>query len=156
MTVGGRQRLTTFAEHRESGQLVALTELFWDPKRATLLFQHATAVRPEHRRTRWVAGSRRPISTPPWPPIRRRALSAPEHGRQHGHAEDQPGNGFQGAHDPHRLATGAPPPCALIWRKRRVMRHDASALDPYPRLWQTFATDSLCRVFYRLQRDCCS
>ena len=57
MTVGGRQRLTTFAEHRESGQLVALTELFWDPKRATLLFQHATAVRPEHRRHslgRWI------------------------------------------------------------------------------------------------------
>lgn len=57
MMASGRQRLTTFAEHRSSGELVALSELFWEPQRATLLFQHATAVRPEHRRHslgRWI------------------------------------------------------------------------------------------------------
>ena len=57
MIISGRQRLTTFAEHRASGQLVALTELLWDSRRATLMIQHATAVRPQHRRHslgRWI------------------------------------------------------------------------------------------------------
>ncbi|MFD2935107.1 GNAT family N-acetyltransferase [Spirosoma flavum] len=50
MIKSGKQRLTTFVEHRSSGQLVGLSELYWDPKRASLLFQQATAVHPEHRR----------------------------------------------------------------------------------------------------------
>ncbi|WP_161883286.1 GNAT family N-acetyltransferase [Deinococcus alpinitundrae] len=51
------QRLTSFAEHRPSGRLVAFSELFWDAGRPTLAFQHATAVHPEHRRHslgRWI------------------------------------------------------------------------------------------------------
>lgn len=57
MIVSGMQRLTSFVEHKPSGQLVAFSELYWDTKRPTLLIQHATAVRPEHRRHslgRWV------------------------------------------------------------------------------------------------------
>lgn len=50
MTVSGMQRLTSFVEHKPSTRLVAFSELYWDTKRATLLIQHATAVRPEHRR----------------------------------------------------------------------------------------------------------
>lgn len=53
----GQQRMTTFAQHRGSGQLAAFTELFWDPERPFLLSQRATAVRPEHRRHslgRWI------------------------------------------------------------------------------------------------------
>ncbi len=53
----GQQRMTTFAEHKGSGQLAAFTELFWDPQRPTLLFQRSTAVRPKHRRHslgRWI------------------------------------------------------------------------------------------------------
>jgi len=51
------QRLTSFAEHRPTGRLVAFSELFWDTGRPTLVFQHATAVHPEHRRHslgRWI------------------------------------------------------------------------------------------------------
>lgn len=57
VTVSGRQRLTTSAEHRETGELAALTEMFWDPLRAALVCQHATVARPEHRRHslgRWI------------------------------------------------------------------------------------------------------
>lgn len=53
----GRQRLTTFAEHRQSGMVVAFTELFWDVTRPTIMIQHGTAVQPEHRRHalgRWI------------------------------------------------------------------------------------------------------
>ena len=50
MSTSGKQRLTTFVAHRSSGQLVGLSELYWDPKRASLLFQQATAVHAEHRR----------------------------------------------------------------------------------------------------------
>ncbi|AWN22726.1 hypothetical protein DKM44_05340 [Deinococcus irradiatisoli] len=53
----GRQRLSTFAEVRASGELAAYSELLWDTERPSLLFQHATAVRPEHRRHslgRWI------------------------------------------------------------------------------------------------------
>lgn len=50
MLVSGTQRLTSFVEHRPSARLVAFSELYWDTKRAALLGQHATAVRPEHRR----------------------------------------------------------------------------------------------------------
>jgi len=45
----GKERLTTFVEHKASGQLVGLSELYWHPKRATLLVQQATAVLPAHR-----------------------------------------------------------------------------------------------------------
>ncbi|AFZ66403.1 GNAT family N-acetyltransferase [Deinococcus peraridilitoris] len=57
MGATGEQRLTTFAEHHTSGQLVGFSELFWQPGRDILLFQGATAVRPEHRRHglgRWI------------------------------------------------------------------------------------------------------
>ncbi|MVN87099.1 hypothetical protein GO986_09995 [Deinococcus sp. HMF7620] len=53
----GRQRLTTFAEHRSSGAVVAFTELFWDVGRPTIMIQHGTAVQPDHRRHslgRWI------------------------------------------------------------------------------------------------------
>lgn len=50
MVKSDKQRLTTFAAHKASGQLVGLSELSWDPKRASLLFQQATVVRAEHRR----------------------------------------------------------------------------------------------------------
>jgi len=50
MEATGELRLTAFAEHTESGLLVGFSELFWQPARASLLFQGATAVRPEHRR----------------------------------------------------------------------------------------------------------
>ncbi len=46
----GERRVTAFAEHRATGQLVGYSELFWQPERHTLLFQGATGVRPEHRR----------------------------------------------------------------------------------------------------------
>lgn len=46
----GERRLSAFAEHTESGELVGYSELFWQPGRESLLFQGATGVRPEHRR----------------------------------------------------------------------------------------------------------
>ncbi|ULH18147.1 GNAT family N-acetyltransferase (plasmid) [Deinococcus sp. KNUC1210] len=49
LLTAGRQRLTTFAEHRPTGSVVAFTELFWDVKRPTIMIQHGTAVQPEHR-----------------------------------------------------------------------------------------------------------
>jgi mycothiol synthase len=57
MIISGMQRLTSFVEHKSSNQLVAFSELYWDTKRATVVIQHATAVRPEHRRHslgRWI------------------------------------------------------------------------------------------------------
>ncbi len=57
MQESGTERLSTFAQHQPSGQLVAYTDLVWQLKRPTLMFQHATAVRPEHRRHslgRWI------------------------------------------------------------------------------------------------------
>ncbi len=57
LRLGGRQRITTFAEHRSSGRLVASTELRWELQRAGLVFQYATVVHPEHRRQalgRWI------------------------------------------------------------------------------------------------------
>ena len=57
MRVSGTERLSTFAQHQPSGQLVAYTELVWQLNRPTLMFQHATAVRPEYRRHslgRWI------------------------------------------------------------------------------------------------------
>ncbi len=57
LLTGGHQRLTTFAEHCQSGALVAFTELLWDVKRPTIMIQHGTAVQPEHRRHslgRWI------------------------------------------------------------------------------------------------------
>ena len=46
----GRRRLTTFAESRASGELVAFTELVWDEEQPAVMIQHGTAVRPDHRR----------------------------------------------------------------------------------------------------------
>ena len=57
LAASGQQRLTTFAEQQGSGRLAAFTALFWDPQRPSLLFQRATAVRPDHRRHglgRWI------------------------------------------------------------------------------------------------------
>ena len=57
LAASGQQRLTTFAEQQGSGQIAAFTALFWDPQRPSLLFQRATAVRPDHRRHglgRWI------------------------------------------------------------------------------------------------------
>lgn len=50
LRMDGRQRLTTFAEHRPSGEVVAFTELFWNLQRPTVMIQHGTAVQLTHRR----------------------------------------------------------------------------------------------------------
>lgn len=52
LLASGACRLSTFAEHGPSGRLVAFTELLWHGARSTLVFQHATAVHPDHRRHR--------------------------------------------------------------------------------------------------------
>ena len=50
MITSEKRRLTTFVAHTPGGQLVGLSELYRDPKRASLVVQQATAVHPEHRR----------------------------------------------------------------------------------------------------------
>ncbi len=52
LIASGARRLSTFMEHAPSGHLVAFTELLWHGDRPTLVFQHATAVDPQHRRHR--------------------------------------------------------------------------------------------------------
>lgn len=57
MAATGERRVSAFAEHAPSGQLVGFSELVWQPQREALLFQGATGVRPEHRRHglgRWI------------------------------------------------------------------------------------------------------
>lgn len=49
MAAGGGTRLSAFAEHVPSGQLVGYSELGWRASRPSLIFQWATGVRPEHR-----------------------------------------------------------------------------------------------------------
>jgi mycothiol synthase len=45
----GETRLLYAAEHLESRELVGYTEIFWHPERASVAYQGATGVRPEHR-----------------------------------------------------------------------------------------------------------
>ncbi|WP_052351744.1 GNAT family N-acetyltransferase [Deinococcus pimensis] len=49
MLATGERRVTTFVDHVPTGRIVAYSELFWDPRRDTLLFQGATAAHPDHR-----------------------------------------------------------------------------------------------------------
>jgi len=45
----GSRRLTAVARHPQSGELVGFTSLSWAPKRAALVWQGDTGVRPDHR-----------------------------------------------------------------------------------------------------------
>ncbi|WP_148234901.1 GNAT family N-acetyltransferase [Deinococcus maricopensis] len=49
VAAAGEQRHLMAVEHLPTGELVAYTEVFWSPQRAPLVYQGATAVRPDHR-----------------------------------------------------------------------------------------------------------